>query len=174
MRSRSQIAPGEPAPDEAEAYANLEERWRAEGCLSPIATIKRCEAKWRWLVEEVESGYDDDRYEWTNDLDSRRIIQRAIDELPKDLSARLAERVRSLWWAVRHSHRIETVGWIALAGLAGAEWGWQITYPVTEGDSPSASIVAVVGGVATATLLALGSRYALTREARPPVGAAPG
>lgn len=21
-----------------------------------------------------------------------------------------------MWWAVRHSHRIETVGWIALAG----------------------------------------------------------
>lgn len=27
-----------------------------------------------------------------------------------------------MWWAVRHSHRIEAVGWVALAGLAGAEW----------------------------------------------------
>jgi hypothetical protein len=65
-----------------------------------------------------------------------------------------------MWWAVRHSRRIESVGWVALAALAGAEWAWQITYPVTEGDSPSASIVAVVGGVAAATLLTLGGRYA--------------
>ena len=66
-------------------------------------------------------------------------------------------------WAVRHARRIERVAWVALAGLAGAEWTWQITYPVTEGDSPSASIVAVVGGVAAATLVTLASRYALTR-----------
>jgi hypothetical protein len=71
-----------------------------------------------------------------------------------------------MWWAARHSGRIERVGWVALAGLAGAEWAWQITYPVTEGDSPSASIVALVGGVAAATLLTLGSRYALTRHAQ--------
>jgi hypothetical protein len=71
-----------------------------------------------------------------------------------------------MWWAVRHSRRIERVGWIALVGLAGAEWAWQITYPVTEGDSPSASIVAFVGGVAAATLLTLGSRYALTTHAQ--------
>jgi hypothetical protein len=79
-----------------------------------------------------------------------------------------------MWWAVRYSQRIERVGWVTLAGLAGAEWAWQITYPVTEGDSPSASIVAVVGGVAAATLLSLGSRYMLTRDARPPVGSASG
>jgi hypothetical protein len=71
-----------------------------------------------------------------------------------------------MWWAVRHSRRIEKVGWVALAGLAGAEWAWEITYPVTEGDSPSASIVAAVGGVAAATLLTLGGRYALTRDAQ--------
>jgi hypothetical protein len=71
-----------------------------------------------------------------------------------------------MWWAVRHSRRIERIGWVALAGLAGAEWAWEITYPVTEGDSPSASIVAVVGGVAAATLLTLGGRYALTRDAQ--------
>jgi hypothetical protein len=69
-----------------------------------------------------------------------------------------------MWRAVRHSRRIERVGWVALTALAGAEWAWQITYPVTEGDSPSASIVAVVGGVAAATLLTLGGRYALTRD----------
>jgi hypothetical protein len=62
---------------------------------------------------------------------------------------------------------IERVAWVALAGLAGAEWAWQITYSVTEGDSPSASIIAVVGGVAAATLMTLGSHYALTRDVRP-------
>ncbi len=56
--------------------------------------IKRCEAIWHWLVREVENGYDDMCEEWQNDLDSRLIIERAIDQLPPDLSARLAERVR--------------------------------------------------------------------------------
>jgi hypothetical protein len=68
-----------------------------------------------------------------------------------------------MWWAVRHSSRIESVSWVALAGLAGAEWAWQISYPVTEGDSPSASVIGVVGGVASATLMTLGARYRLTR-----------
>jgi hypothetical protein len=95
MRLRSEITASEPAPDEVETYAHLEERWRAEGRLSPVATIKSCEAKWQWLVEEVEAGYDDDKYEWENDLDSRTIIHRAIDELPAQLSLRLADRVRS-------------------------------------------------------------------------------
>ncbi|MGH2528889.1 MAG: hypothetical protein ACRDH0_06105 [Actinomycetota bacterium] len=94
MQSRGQIRPSEPAPDEAGTYAHLEGRWRAENRLSPTATIKRCEAKWQWLVQQIEAGYDDDEYEWENDLDSRKIIQRAIDELPSDLAVRLAARVR--------------------------------------------------------------------------------
>jgi hypothetical protein len=72
-----------------------------------------------------------------------------------------------MWWAVRHPAASRGSPWVALAGLAGAEWAWQITYPVTEGDSPSASIVAFVGGVAAATLMALGSHYAFTRDVRP-------
>jgi hypothetical protein len=84
----------EPEPDEAGPYEELESRWRTEGRLSPVATIGGCEAKWRWLVEEVRKGYDDDEYEWTNDLASRRIVQRAIDELPRDLALRLEDRVR--------------------------------------------------------------------------------
>ena len=79
-----------------------------------------------------------------------------------------------MWWAVRHSRRFERVAWVALAGLAGAEWAWQITYPVAEGDSPSAWIVAFVGGVAAATLMTLGSHYALTRDVRPQSSRAPG
>ena len=135
MRSRSEIAPGDPAPDESEAYAKLEERWRAEERLSPVATIKWCEAKWQWLIEQVEAGYDDDKYEWENDLDSRTIIQRAIDELPAELSTRLAGRVRPLderfeattrpvtrpywsggWWADRVPTKL---GPILAADLAG-------------------------------------------------------
>jgi len=101
---RRKITPSEPEPDEVEAYARLETRWRVEGRLSGTATIKRCEAKWQRLVMEIEDvvdsedvledGYDDSREEWGNDLDSRKIIQRAIDQLPPDLSARLADRVR--------------------------------------------------------------------------------
>lgn len=76
----------EPEPDEAGPYEELESRWRSEGRLSPTATISGCEAKWRWFVDQARRGYDDNRYddrsEWTNDLASREIVQRAIDELP--------------------------------------------------------------------------------------------
>ncbi len=88
----------EPEPDEAVPYAELESRWRSEGRLSPVATISGCEAKWRWFVDQVRRGYDDNRYddrsEWTNDLASREIVQRAIDALPPDLAVRLEARVR--------------------------------------------------------------------------------
>lgn len=69
-----------------------------------------------------------------------------------------------MWWAVRHSGRIEAVGWIGLLSLAGAEWAWAITYPVTEGDWPSAVIIAAIGGLATGVLLTLGRHYRLIRD----------
>lgn len=58
------------------------------------------------------------------------------------------------WWAVRHSGPLERIGWIALASLAAAEWAWEVTYPVTEGESPASWIVAAVAGAVTASLLA--------------------
>ena len=59
-----------------------------------------------------------------------------------------------MWWAVRHSGLAEKVFWVALASLAAAEWAWEITYPVTEGETPSSLIVAAVGGAIMGTLLA--------------------
>jgi hypothetical protein len=58
------------------------------------ATIAGCEDKWHWLVEQVEADYDDTIDDWRNELDSRSIIQRAIDDPPKDLARRLSERVQ--------------------------------------------------------------------------------
>jgi hypothetical protein len=48
----------EPESDERESYEELEGRWRAEERLGSHATIKRCEAKWEWLVQQIEVGYD--------------------------------------------------------------------------------------------------------------------
>jgi hypothetical protein len=69
-----------------------------------------------------------------------------------------------IWWMVRRSFRVERLAWVVLSGLAGAQWAWQITYPVTEGDAPSALIAATVGGLAAAALLTVASQYALTRD----------
>lgn len=68
------------------------------------------------------------------------------------------------WWAVRNSRGLERAAWATLSALAGAQWAWEITYPVTEGDAPSAWIIAVVAGMTTAALLLLVSRYRLTRD----------
>jgi membrane associated rhomboid family serine protease len=72
--------------------------------------------------------------------------------------------VIGMWRAVRFSGRTETFGWIALSALAGAQWAWEVTYPVTEGDWPSAAIIAAVGGLMTGALLTLGRHYTLTRD----------
>ena len=62
------------------------------------------------------------------------------------------------WWAVRHTGPLERIGWIALASLAAAEWAWEVTYPVTEGESPASWIVAGFAGAVTASLLATMNR----------------
>jgi hypothetical protein len=82
-------------PDEISHYGRLEARWRSQGELGEYASISRCEAKWERFVERVKNGYDNSQYEWRNDLASRSIVQRAIDELPYDLSRRLSARVRA-------------------------------------------------------------------------------
>ena len=61
----------------------------------------------------------------------------------------------AIWWIVkRSSHLFERVAWILLAALAGAEWAWEATYPVTEGRSPQTIIVSVVAGILVAVILA--------------------
>jgi hypothetical protein len=64
-----------------------------------------------------------------------------------------------MWWAVRHSGLVEKVFWVALASLSAAEWAWEITYPVTEGETPSSLIIAAVAGAIMATQLATVSYY---------------
>lgn len=70
------------------------------------------------------------------------------------------------WWAVRNARGSERAAWLALSALAAAQWAWEVTYPVTEGQ-PSSWIIAVVAGVAMATALLRGSQYTLTRHPRP-------
>lgn len=72
------------------------------------------------------------------------------------------------WWAVRHADFVERAAWILLSSLAAAQWSWQVTYPVTEGRSPSSWIIAGIAAITMAALVALGARYKLTRE--PPSG----
>lgn len=68
------------------------------------------------------------------------------------------------WWAVRHAGVIERAAWIFLASLAAAQWAWEITYPVTEGDTPSSWIIAAIAGVTMAGLLMVGVRYTIVRK----------
>lgn len=63
-----------------------------------------------------------------------------------------------MWWAVRHSGVLERTFWIALASLAAAEWAWEITYPVTKGETPFSWIIAAVAGAIMASLLASADR----------------
>ena len=68
------------------------------------------------------------------------------------------------WWAVRRSHGFERAAWVGLFALAAGEWAWQVTYPVTEGDSPSSWIIALISGSIAAGLLAGAADYTLSRN----------
>lgn len=68
------------------------------------------------------------------------------------------------WWAVRHSGVFERSAWILVGSVAAALWAWEITYPVTEGRTPSAWIIAGVAAIAMASLLVAGARYRVVRE----------
>lgn len=61
----------------------------------------------------------------------------------------------AIWWIVKRSrHPLERAAWILLAALAGAEWAWEATYPVTEGRTPQTIVVSVVAGIFVAVILA--------------------
>lgn len=68
------------------------------------------------------------------------------------------------WWAARHSRPLERAAWIVLGAVAAGVWAWEITYPVTEGETPSSWIVAMIGAAAMAFLLSLGVHYRVVRN----------
>lgn len=68
------------------------------------------------------------------------------------------------WWMVRHSGPVERWAWIVLAALAAAEWSWEITYPVTEGETPASWVNAIVAAMVMGILLTIGQRYAISRQ----------
>lgn len=82
------------AADEVEEHTGLECGWHPEQRLGYHSTIVHSQEIWAWLVEQLEDCYDDLLEEWQQDIISRAVIQRAIDELSPQLSGRLAEWVR--------------------------------------------------------------------------------
>lgn len=74
--------------DQAE-FASLEARW-TERAKFPI-TIRRQLDRWANFTISVEGGYGDNRIieEYWNDLDSRKLLQEALNELTPDLAGRL-------------------------------------------------------------------------------------
>jgi hypothetical protein len=68
------------------------------------------------------------------------------------------------WWAVRCAGVVERLAWIVLGSVAAAQWAWEITYPVTAGDSPASWIVSSIAGMTMGALLWVGVRYKLTRS----------
>ena len=68
------------------------------------------------------------------------------------------------WWAVCRSHGFERAAWVGLFALSAGEWAWQVTYPSTEGDSPTSWIVALTSGLIPAGPLARAADYTLSRN----------
>ena len=86
--------------DQAE-FAPLEKRWsdRAKFAI----TVQRLLDQWSRFTISVESGYGDNQVieEYWNDLDTRLLLQEALDALSADLAARLQGAVHP--WDVRFS-----------------------------------------------------------------------
>jgi hypothetical protein len=114
--------------EDREAIAPLEARWTENAGFR--ITADRLLDKWSHLVDEVERGYDDNIDDYRNDLDSRKLLQEAIDALPADTARRLRSEIDPLdaqflsatvrtspppwsggWWAERIPRR--TLGMFA-------------------------------------------------------------
>ena len=59
-------------------------------------TIRQLFKKWEQLVSEVERGYHMTVYDYTNDLSSRDIIERTMQDVSEDTRARIADIVGPL------------------------------------------------------------------------------
>ena len=82
--------------DERQQFAPLEQRW-TDRAKFPI-TVQRLLEGWARFTVSVESGVADGSVieDYWNDLDTRLLLQEALDSLPSDTSHRLEEAIRPL------------------------------------------------------------------------------
>ncbi len=64
-------------------------------------TLQSLLASWQGLVEEVERGYTDSVYEYANDVDSRKILERVATAARPELADTLRQWLRP--WDERYS-----------------------------------------------------------------------
>lgn len=57
------------------------------------------------------------------------------------------------WFSARNSQPFERYAWIFLSSLAGAEWGWETTYTLTDGNDQWIWIGIAVAASLTAIVL---------------------
>lgn len=85
---------------------------------------------WRGLVEQVERGYDESVYEYANDVDSRKILERIARAAPEDAQDAL------LSWLIPWDERYDRATVRATAPFHGradpdslyaaSPWHWRI------------------------------------------------
>lgn len=61
---------------------------------APSASFRELVAGWETFVRQVERGYDDSIYEYTNDLSIRDRLQRVLAAAPPDLARKAEDLLR--------------------------------------------------------------------------------
>jgi hypothetical protein len=78
--------------NDREQFAPLERRWTERAKFE--LTVPKLIRHWERFVVKVEQGYTSLIEEYANDLDTRKLLQEAIDEVPDDTARRLSEVLR--------------------------------------------------------------------------------
>jgi hypothetical protein len=104
--------------------------FREAGQVAQHVTLKGLLTSWSGLVEEVERGYTDSVYEYANDVDSRKILDRVADAARSDMGETLRQ------WLKPWDERYEAATVRASAPFHGradadgphaaSEWHWRI------------------------------------------------
>ena len=82
-----------PSPIAAELEAIVAQE-RQAGRVACHVTLTGLLDSWRGLVQEIEEGYEDSVYEYANDVDSRRILERVTAGAPVHSREMLLEWLR--------------------------------------------------------------------------------
>ncbi|NPA06271.1 MAG: hypothetical protein GXO54_02580 [Chloroflexi bacterium] len=109
-------------PEEADALKQIEQRLSKRARYE--LTLNRLLQQWRALVTQVEQGYQDSIYEYTNDLSARDLLEEILQEVPPSLREQVASWLRP--WDARFDRATEKLDRPILANLepAAAAWWW--------------------------------------------------
>ncbi len=107
-------------PKEVHAVRVIEQRLSERAGYS--LTLSQLFQRWREFVTQVEQGYQDSIYEYTNDLSVRDLLEEILQEVPPSLREKLASWIRP--WDARFDNATTRLERAIFSNLAPKPCAW--------------------------------------------------